>query len=74
MNMVIYPVTLLRSAMGAAERTIDALRTEGTQESQVENMLTRARRYDLVGYKGYNQFDSGVLNFQIPLPRCLLSE
>ncbi|WP_314191841.1 methylisocitrate lyase [uncultured Arthrobacter sp.] len=65
-NMVIYPVTLLRSAMGAAERVLDTLRVEGSQEAQVDNMLTRARLYDLVDYEAYNRFDTGVFNFQIP--------
>ena len=64
--MVIYPVTLLRSAMGAAERTLDALINTGSQEAQVGNMLTRARLYDLVDYEAYNRFDTGVFNFQIP--------
>ncbi len=66
--MVIYPVTLLRIAMGAAERTLDTLKAEGTQEAQVESMQTRARLYDLVDYEAYNQFDTGVFNFQIPDP------
>lgn len=65
-NLVIYPVTLLRSAMGAAERTLEAIKADGTQQAQVGNMLTRARLYELVDYEGYNQFDSGVFNFQVP--------
>ncbi len=65
-NMVIYPVTLLRSAMGAAERTLDAIKANGTQESAVSQMLTRARLYELVDYESYNQFDTSVFNFQIP--------
>jgi methylisocitrate lyase len=65
-NMVIYPVTLLRIAMGAAERTLDTLKATGTQEAQVENMLTRARLYDLVDYEAYNHFDTSVFNFQVP--------
>jgi methylisocitrate lyase len=65
-NMVIYPVTLLRSAMGAAERTLDAIKADGTQQSQVGNMLTRARLYELVDYEAYNQFDTSVFNFQVP--------
>ena len=65
-NMVIYPVTLLRSAMGAAERTLDAIKAEGTQQAQVPNMLTRARLYELVDYEAYNQFDTSVFNFQVP--------
>ncbi len=65
-NMVIYPVTLLRSAMGAAERTLDAIKADGTQQAQVPNMLTRARLYELVDYEAYNQFDTSVFNFQVP--------
>ena len=64
--MVIYPVTLLRSAMGAAERTLESIRADGTQEAQVGSMLTRARLYDLVDYEAYNRFDTGVFNFQVP--------
>ncbi|WP_427017118.1 methylisocitrate lyase [Pseudarthrobacter sp. P1] len=64
--LVIYPVTLLRSAMGAAERVLDAISADGTQESQVGEMLTRARLYDLVDYEAYNRFDTGIFNFQIP--------
>jgi methylisocitrate lyase len=65
-NMVIYPVTLLRSAMGAAERTLQAIRAEGTQASAVPDMLTRARLYELVDYEAYNQFDTSVFNFPVP--------
>jgi methylisocitrate lyase len=65
-NLVIYPVTLLRIAMGAAERTLDTIRADGTQEAQVENMLTRSRLYELVDYEAYNRFDTGVFNFQVP--------
>ncbi|WP_426302942.1 methylisocitrate lyase [Arthrobacter sp. R-11] len=65
-NMVIYPVTLLRIAMGAAERTLETIKATGTQQAQVENMLTRARLYELVDYEAYNHFDTGVFNFQVP--------
>lgn len=64
--MVIYPVTLLRSAMGAAERVLDAISAEGTQQSQVGQMQTRARLYELVDYADYNHFDTSVFNFQVP--------
>ncbi|MGP5196662.1 methylisocitrate lyase [Arthrobacter rhombi] len=64
--LVIYPVTLLRSAMGAAERVLDAISSQGTQQEQVPQMLTRARLYDLVDYEAYNRFDTGIFNFQVP--------
>ncbi|MBB6407109.1 methylisocitrate lyase [Arthrobacter sp. AZCC_0090] len=65
-NMVIYPVTLLRIAMGAAESTLETIKKLGTQEVRVPAMLTRTRLYDLVDYEAYNHFDAGVFNLQIP--------
>ncbi|QAV71252.1 methylisocitrate lyase [Salinibacterium sp. UTAS2018] len=64
-NIVIYPVTLLRSAMGAAERTLDAINADGTQQSAVGEMQTRARLYELLDYESYNSFDSSVFNFTL---------
>lgn len=64
--LIIYPVTLLRSAMGAAERVLDAISEEGTQQREVDNMLTRSRLYELVDYEAYNRFDTGIFNFQVP--------
>lgn len=64
--VVIYPVTLLRSAMGAAERVLDSIAADGSQQAQVDTMLTRSRLYDLVDYEAYNQFDTGIFNFQVP--------
>ncbi|MDR4533284.1 methylisocitrate lyase [Glutamicibacter sp. PS] len=64
--MIIYPVTLLRSAMGAAERVLDAISAEGTQQREVDSMLTRSRLYELVDYEAYNRFDTGIFNFQVP--------
>ena len=65
-NLVIYPVTLLRIAMGAAERTLETIKASGSQEKEVGNMLTRARLYELVDYEAYNHFDTSVFNFQVP--------
>ncbi|MBH0117473.1 methylisocitrate lyase [Salinibacterium sp. NG253] len=64
-NIVIYPVTLLRSAMGAAERTLDAINADGTQQAAVGEMQTRARLYELLDYESYNTFDSSVFNFTL---------
>ncbi len=55
-----------RTSDGAAERVLDAISAHGTQESSVPEMLTRARLYDLVDYEAYNQFDTGIFNFQVP--------
>jgi methylisocitrate lyase len=64
-NLVIYPVSLLRLAMGAAERGLDTLVAEGSLNSEVGNMQTRARLYELNHYAGYNSFDESVFNFTL---------
>jgi methylisocitrate lyase len=64
-NIVIYPVSLLRLAMGAAERGLDTLLAEGTLKPAVGDMQTRARLYELLDYEAYNAFDSGVFNFTL---------
>jgi methylisocitrate lyase len=63
--LVIYPVSLLRLAMGSADRALDALRAEGSLSSQVESMQTRAELYDLLDYAAYGTFDAGVYDFSL---------
>ena len=65
-DMVIYPVTLLRLAMKAVERGLEALQQEETQASVVKNMQTRKELYDLLCYEYYNNFDAGLFNFEVP--------
>jgi methylisocitrate lyase len=62
-NLVIYPVTLLRVAMGAIERGLQALRDDGSQLGLVAGMQTRDRLYELLDYEGYDIFDSKISNF-----------
>ncbi|WP_151952491.1 methylisocitrate lyase [Brevibacterium sp. Marseille-P9724] len=62
-KLVIYPVTTLRLAMGAIKRGLQVIRTEGTQESLVSTMQTRADLYETIDYSAYNEFDAHVFNF-----------
>lgn len=64
-RIVIYPVSLLRLAMGAAERGLDTLAAEGTLQNTVGDMQTRARLYELLDYEAYNTFDASVYNFEL---------
>ncbi len=64
-RMVIWPVSLLRIAMGAAGRALDTLNDEGHLTSKLGEMQHRADLYDLIDYESYNHFDSGVFNFTI---------
>lgn len=64
-NLVIYPVSLLRVAMGAAERALQTLKREGSLAAEVAGMQTRSRLYDLLDYQEYQEFDSSVFNFKL---------
>lgn len=65
-DIVIYPVTSLRLAMGAVEAGLRELRDAGTQAGVVEGMQTRARLYELVDYAGQARFDAEVFDFEVP--------
>ena len=64
-NLVIFPVSLLRLAMGAAEQGLDTIISEGTLTSRLPAMQTRAELYQLLDYEAYNRFDSGIFNFTL---------
>ncbi len=64
-NIVIWPVSLLRIAMGAAGRALDTLNDEGALTSKLGEMQHRADLYELIDYEGYNRFDTSVFNFTI---------
>lgn len=64
-KIVIYPVSLLRLAMGAVERGLKTLKSEGSLKSEVSNMQTRSRLYELLDYENYQEFDNSVFNFKL---------
>lgn len=64
-NIVIYPVTLLRLAMRAAEMGLDTILKDGTQENSVKDMQTRQELYNLTDYTRYNEFDQNIYNFKL---------
>ncbi len=54
---VLYPVTLLRVAMKAAETALSILATDGTQRDLLDLMQTRQELYDLLDYNSYEERD-----------------
>ena len=54
---VIYPVTLLRVAMKAAEAALGILAADGTQREILDLMQTRQELYDLLEYDDYQERD-----------------
>ncbi|WP_022918347.1 methylisocitrate lyase [Ruania albidiflava] len=65
-QIVIYPVTLFRLAMGAAEAGLAEIAAEGTQRALVPQMQTRKRLYELVDYAGYAAFDTDIFTSTDP--------
>ena len=64
-RIVVWPVTLLRLAMGEAGRGLDEIAATGTQAALLDRMQHRADLYDLVDYGGYSTFDGGVFDFTV---------
>ena len=64
-NIVIYPVTTMRLAMGAVEDGLDTLKLAGTQANSVGKMMTRQRLYDVIRYEDYNAYDKNLYNFKL---------
>jgi len=64
-NVVIFPVTLLRLAMGAADAGLAELAARGTQEGLLSRMQHRRELYDLLDYQAYTTFDTSVFNFKV---------
>ncbi|MFD5554548.1 methylisocitrate lyase [Streptomyces sp. NPDC127068] len=64
-NIVIWPVSLLRLAMGAADRGLHTLLDQGSLTSRLDEMQHRRDLYDLVDYEGYSRFDSSVFDFRL---------
>lgn len=64
-NIVIWPVSMLRIAMGATGRALDTIIDEGHLTSKLDEMQHRADLYDLVDYEAYNHFDTNVFNFEV---------
>ena len=64
-NIVIYPVTLLRLAMHAAGVGLAEIADRGTQEGLLDQMQHRRDLYDLLDYEAYSSFDTSVFNFTL---------
>ena len=50
--MALYPLSASRAAAAASLDVYNAIRKNGTQNSVVSKMQTRADLYDTLGYKG----------------------
>lgn len=54
-SIVLYPVTLLRVAMKAAEAALHLIASEGTQRELLDLMQTREELYELLDYAAFEE-------------------
>ena len=54
-NMVLYPLSAFRAANKAALQVYETLRREGSQQSVMDRMQTRAELYESIGYYEYEK-------------------
>jgi methylisocitrate lyase len=54
-DIVLYCCSAYRAMNAAALKVYEAIRTEGTQQSVVSLMQTRAELYEFLGYHEYEQ-------------------
>ncbi|MEM9840777.1 MAG: methylisocitrate lyase [Pseudomonadota bacterium] len=64
-NLVIYPVTTFRLAMGEVERGLDHLLEAGDQNAILDKMQHRKVLYDYLRYEEYSTFDQNIFNFEV---------
>ncbi len=64
-NMVIYPVTTLRLAMGEVDRGLERILVDGDQNAILDRMQHRKDLYDLLRYEDYNRYDRELFNFRV---------
>ncbi len=64
-NIVIYPVTTFRLAMGSTVKGLAEIKEKGTQEGLLDQMQHRKDLYTLTRYDEYNEFDTSIFNFKL---------
>jgi methylisocitrate lyase len=61
-DVALYPMTLMRLAMGAAEVGLRELSLNGHQHGILDMMQTKEELYELLGYDEYERFDNRIFS------------
>jgi len=65
-SMVIWPVSALRVAAKAHEHLYKTIKAEGSAQSSVDRMQTRAELYATIDYHGYENLDATIVTTVTP--------
>ena len=60
-KIILYPLSAARSMADAAMKTYEAIKQDGTQKNQIENMQTRTDLYKTLNYETYEAKVDNVL-------------
>ena len=60
-KIILYPLSAARSMADAAMKTYEAIKQDGTQKNQIENMQTRIDLYKTLNYEAYEAKADKVL-------------
>jgi len=64
--MVIWPVSHLRVAARAMEELYAAIHRDGSTQSMLDRMQTRAQLYETIGYHDYEALDASLIRTIVP--------
>ncbi len=64
-NLVIYPVTTWRLAIGAVVRGLQDIKAKGHQNDLLQHMQHRKDLYATLQYEQYSRFDKHISNFDL---------
>ncbi len=59
-DLVIFPLTALRTMLKAAAEALEELNTKGTQKGILSRMMTRDEVYEIIGYRDYEEKDMEI--------------
>ena len=59
-NIVIFPLTAFRVMLKSVADALSKLKTEGTQKTLIEEMMTRKELYEIIGYENYEKIDKKI--------------
>jgi methylisocitrate lyase len=65
-EIVIYPASAFRVAIGAVQRFYASLRRDGHVKEHLPQMMTRATLYDTIGYYDYEALDTSIARTVLP--------
>ena len=67
-RIVIWPATSLRAASKTLHELYDVLAREGSVESYLPRLSTRAEMYDVIRYADYEALDGSIAKSVVPPP------